>query len=146
MTYAGSVRKRAWGGFAPTKILNHCCPSTVKTTVSHGFTWKNRHYSCFLQHTHRHKTTVSQQGGRCWRACSPLLRRKRGKLCLFMFAVRRPAAGRVEPGVSTFPGQTGQHLLLDLLSVAVLALGRQEAAHALSESFIEQLYSFDPLN
>lgn len=42
------------------------------------------------------------------------------------------AAGRVESGVATLPGQTGQHLLLDLLPVAVLSLGGQQAAHRLS--------------
>lgn len=41
------------------------------------------------------------------------------------------AAGRVESGVATLPGQTGQHLLLDLLPVAVLTLGGQQAAHRL---------------
>lgn len=50
---------------------------------------------------------------------------QRGQLC-------GGCAGWVESGVATLPGQTGQHLLLDLLPVAVLTLGRQQAAHGLS--------------
>lgn len=58
-----------------------------------------------------------------------------GQLCRLCAAVVLwIVAGRVKFGIAALPGQTGHHLLLDLLSVAVLTLRRQHAAHLLPES------------